>query len=133
MAAVEFAAGAPLLLLPGMVVPVLVGVPLDTPVGLVLGRIAGAALIALSIACWQARNSERGGAAGIIAGMLFYNESAACLLVYAGMQLDMHSQLLWPVIILHQALAVWCLVSLWVTMRQRLIAAKGRDGIEEKS
>jgi hypothetical protein len=132
MAAVEFVAGVPLLLVPGIVVPVLVGIPLDTPAGLVVGHIAGAALVALAIACWQARDSERGGAgSGVIAAMLFYNEAAACLLVYAGMQLGLNSELLWPVIILHQVLAVWCLVNLWVTAKQRLKAAESRQEKEE--
>ena len=59
-AVLEAATGFALLVMPTVAVSMLLGVPLDTPAGLVVGRIAGAALVALAIACWQARNGERG-------------------------------------------------------------------------
>jgi|GEM_PF-4944051 len=50
-ALVEGMTGLFFLLLPSFMVSVLFDVSLDTQVGLVLGRLAGAALLSLSIAC----------------------------------------------------------------------------------
>jgi len=59
-AVIEAGAGLALLLIPTVAVSALLGAALDTATGPVAGRIAGAALISLAIACWQARNGERG-------------------------------------------------------------------------
>ena len=118
-AVIEASAGLALLVMPTFAVSMLLGVPLDTPAGLVAGRIAGAALVALAIACWQARNGERGSSStGVVEATLFYNFVATILLVYAGTRLDLHSALLWPAIVLHFCLGVWCLLSLWFTRRK---------------
>ena len=120
-AVLEGATGLALLLKPAVVVSLLLGAPLDTPTGLVAARIAGAALVALAIACWQARNGERGSpATGVVQAMLFYNFAAAMVLVYAGIRLDLRSALLWPAIVLHLGLGVWCLSNLWLTRRKLL-------------
>jgi hypothetical protein len=108
-----------LLLIPTVAASALLGVPLNTPDGLVTARIAGAALIALAIACWQARNGERGSpATGVVQAMLFYNFVAAIVLVYAGIRLDLRSTMLWPAIVLHLGLGVGCLTNLWFTRRK---------------
>src|SRR6185295_14403151 len=118
-AIVEGVAGLALLVIPTIAISMLLGVPVDTPVGLAAGRIAGAALIALAIACWQVRNGERGGpATGVIEAMLFYNFAAAMVLVYAGTRLKLSSTFLWPAIVLHLVLGGWCLLSLWFTHRK---------------
>ena len=118
-AVIEAAIGASLLVLPAFTASSLLGVPLDTPPGLVAGRIAGAALGALGIACWNARNGEREGPGkGVVAAMLFYNFAAVMVLVYAGIGLELRGPLLWPTIVLHFVLAAWCLVSLWFTQRR---------------
>ena len=111
--------GVALFIVPSVAVMQLLGVPLDTPAGLVAGRIAGAALIAIAIACWQARNGERGSAAtGVVEAMLFYNLAAMLVLAYAGIRLELRSPLLWPAILLHAGLGVWCLLTLWSTRRK---------------
>ena len=118
-AVMEALAGVALLLIPTVAVSALLGAPLDTPTGLVAGRIAGAALVALAIACWQARNGERGSpATGVVEAMSFYNFAAAMVLVYAGIRLDLRSALLWPAIVLHFCLGVWCVSNLWFTRRK---------------
>ena len=118
-AIVEAGAGLTLLLLPIVATSALLGTPLDTPIGLVAARIAGAALVALAIACWQARNGERGKpATGVVEAMLFYNFVAAMVLVYAGIRLDLRSAMLWPAIVLHVGLGVGCLTNLWFTGRK---------------
>lgn len=111
-AVIEAVAGLALLLIPTVAVSALLGAPLDTATGLVAGRIAGAALVALAIACWQARNGERGNSVtGVVEAMSFYNFAAAMVLVYAGIRLDLRSALLWPAIVLHLALGAWCLMT----------------------
>ena len=118
-AVIEALAGLGLLLIPTVAVSALLGVPLDTPTGLVAGRIAGAALVGLAIACWQARNGERGSpATGVVEAMSFYNFAAAMVLVYAGIRLDLRSALLWPAIVLHLGLGAWCVLNLWFTRRK---------------
>jgi hypothetical protein len=118
-AVIEAVAGLGLLIVPTVAVSALLGVPLDTPTGLVAGRIAGAALVGLAIACWQARNGERGSpATGVVQAMSFYNFAAAMVLVYAGIRLDLRSALLWPAIVLHLGLGAWCVLMLWFTRRK---------------
>ena len=118
-AVIEAGAGLALLLIPAVAVSALLGAALDTATGLVAGRIAGAALLALAIACWQARNGERGNSAtGVVAAMSFYNFAAAIVLVYAGTRLDLRSALLWPAIVLHLCLGVWCVSNLWFSRRK---------------
>src|SRR4029453_7800344 len=118
-AVIEAVAGVALLLIPTVAVSMLLGVPLDTPTGLVAARIAGAALAALAIACWQARNGERGSpVTGVIEAMSFYNFAAAMVLVYAGIRLDLRSALLWPAIVLHLGVGAWCVLTLWFIRRK---------------
>jgi hypothetical protein len=118
-AVIEAVAGLTLLLMPAVAVSALLGAALDTATGLVAGRIAGAALGGLAIACWQARDGERGSpATGVVEAMSFYNFAAAMVLVYAGIRLDLRSALLWPAIVLHFCLGVWCVSNLWFTRRK---------------
>ena len=118
-AVLEAVTGLTLLLMPNVAVSALLGAPLDTATGLAAARIAGAALVALAIACWQARNGERGSpASGVIQAMLFYNFAAALVLVHAGIRLDLRSAMLWPTILLHLGLAIWCGSNLWFSRRK---------------
>ena len=117
-AVLEGATGLILLLKPAVAVSLLLGAPLDTPAGLVAARIAGAALVALGIACWQARNGERGSpATGVVEAMLVYNFASAMVFVYAGIRLDLHGGLLWPAIVLHLCLGAWCVLNRWFIRR----------------
>ena len=118
-AAIEAVTGVSLLLIPNVTVSMLLGAPLDRPTGLVAARIAGAALVALAIACWQARNGDRGSpATGVIEAMSFYNFAAAMVLVYAGIRLELRGSLLWPAIVLHLVLGAWCVLTLYFTRRK---------------
>ena len=118
-AVIEAVAGLALLLIPTLAVSALLGAPLDTATGLIAARIAGAALAALAIACWQARNGERGSpATGVLEAMSFYNFAAGMVLVYAGIRLDLRSALLWSAIVLHFCLGVWCVSKLWFSRRK---------------
>jgi len=112
-AAVEAAGGLALLGLPSLVASLLLGGSLDAPSALVVARVTGAALLSLGVACWLARHDERSRAArGLIAAMLFYNAAIVVVLVHAGMGLRLSGIGLWPTVVLHAALAAWCVACL---------------------
>jgi len=112
-AVLEAATGLALVLSPSMPASLLLGASLDTP-GLVVARVAGAALLALATACWLARNDPQSRAAtGLIAGLLLYNIAAVSVLVHAGTGLGLFGIGLWPTVVLHAALAVGCIACLW--------------------
>lgn len=116
----EGAVGLGLFLIPAVLVPVLLGSPIDTPTGMVAGRLAGAAILSLAVCCWQARNSEPDGAGlGVVTAMLFYNIAAAAVLVYAGVRLGLQSQFIWPTIVLHAFMGLWCAAVVWFAMRKQ--------------
>jgi hypothetical protein len=112
-AATEAATGMALAISPGVPVSLLLGTSLDTPGGLVLARVAGAALLSLGVACWLARNDTPSDAArGLISALLLYNTATVTVLVYAGMALGLSGLGLWPAVFIHAALAVWCMTCL---------------------
>jgi hypothetical protein len=112
-AALEAGTGTALAIAPSVVVLVLLGSPLDSPAGLVIGRVLGAALFSLGTACWLARADAQGRtAAGLIAAMLLYNIAVVSLLAYARIGLGMSGVCLQPAVILHSALVVWCIACL---------------------
>ena len=121
-AVIEAATGLALLLSPPLVATLLLGAALDAPAALAVSRVAGAALLALGVACWLARNDALSGAVrGVIAAMLLYNAGAVSVLVYAGLGLRLSGIGLWPAALLHAALAVWCIACLRAKRVKQLI------------
>jgi hypothetical protein len=113
MTLIEAPAGIALIVMPAAAVSILLGVPLDKPAGLVIGRIAGAALVALGLSCWGARRDEQNRTAnGIVSAMLLYNVTAVVVLAYAGVGWRLFGVGLWPAVVLHALMAVWCLACL---------------------
>jgi hypothetical protein len=114
-AALEAGTGLALALAPSALVSLLLGAALDSPTGLAVGRVAGAALLALGAACWLARKDEQSLAAtGLIAAMLLYNTAVVALLAYTGIGSGLVGFGFWPAVFLHAALAVWCIACLWI-------------------
>ena len=108
-AVLEAATGLALSLSPALPVSLLLGASLDTPGGLTVARLAGAALLSLGVVCWLARDDRRSCTArGIVAAMLLYNVAAVAVLAHARLGLGLSGIGLWPVIGLHTALGVWC-------------------------
>jgi hypothetical protein len=113
-------AGTGLLLLAWPPVPIvlLLGVDQASPETLATARIAGAALLAIGVGCWLGRNDHhRPAQNGLLLGVLIYDLAAAAILAYAGWFLDLVGILLWPAVLLHLALAVWCVLCLWGKQR----------------
>jgi len=108
-ALIEAATGLGLIATPSIVVRLLLGSPLDTSAAVMLGRVAGTALLALGVACWLARDDTQSRAArGLVVTILLYNVSVATLLAFAGVGLGLHGLALWPAVILHAGMAIWC-------------------------
>ena len=108
-ALVEAATGLCLLILPAMLFAVLLGLERATVDTIFIGRIAGAALLAIGIASWMARSGTPTPAQlGLLTGIFVYNTTTSMLLAFAGAVLKMVGILLWPAVALHAILAVWC-------------------------
>jgi hypothetical protein len=110
---VEAATGLCLLALPAVLFAVLRGLDPSSGDAIFVGRLAGAALLAIGTASWMARADTRTPAhLGLLTGILVYNAAATLLLAYAGAVLKMVGVLLWPAVAIHAILAVWCFRSL---------------------
>ena len=108
-ALIELSAGLALLLWPSQTASPL----FDTPTALVLGRLAGLALLALGVACWLRRSEEKSRTAnGLVAAMLLFNAGAVALISYARVGLGLFTAFIWPVALLHAVMAVWCIACL---------------------
>jgi hypothetical protein len=120
-ALIEVGAGLSLLISPGLAIWVLLGVRESSLEALVVGRIGGAALLALGIACWLARD-DRGSRSqhGLLWAMLIYNVGGCVALAFAGLIPRMTGLALWPGVALHAAIAIWFAANL------RASAAKAR-------
>lgn len=81
-ALLECPAGLALIVMPAYAISLLLGIePQDD--GIVIGRIAGVALLALGVACWWAR-LDAGGAAltGTLSAITLYNAGAGLILTW---------------------------------------------------
>jgi hypothetical protein len=118
MAVLEATVGLALLASPALPVSILLGAPLDTPVGLSVGRVAGAALVALGIACWCVRHDGRSrSATGVVTSMMFYNVLVVAVLMYARLGLGVKGIGLRPAVFLHLVLAAWCITCVFGPVR----------------
>lgn len=108
----EGGTGLGLLVLPAIALALLLGLQAPAPDMVVISRVAGSALLAIGVLSGMA-SRDRGGPAlrGVLAGILVYDTIVAALLAHAGGALGMSGPLLWPAVVVHAFLAVWCAVS----------------------
>jgi hypothetical protein len=108
IAVAELATGVGLLLAPSTVAALLLGHPLGSGVPLVVGRVAGLALVAIGLICWLEKTSNRGGSpTGLLIGLLIYNGAVPVLLVHSYLVYGIGGIGLWPVVVLHLVFAAW--------------------------
>lgn len=109
----EASIGLALLVSPALPVALLLGPTLEAPVALAVARVAGGALLALGLACWWARGEPTGHASRrLVAAMLVYNLATAATFAYGGLADRLPGIGLWPAVILHVAMAAWCIACL---------------------
>src|SRR5947208_10658687 len=111
-AIIEAATGLALIAVPAIVVRLLLGAEISGA-SIPLGRVAGAALLALGVACWLAHDDTQSRAtSGLVVAMLMYNIPVPAVLAFAGIGLGLHGVALWPAVVLHAVMAIWCIVCL---------------------
>jgi len=93
-AVAEAATGLALLLVPSLIGQLLLGAEL-TGIAATVARVAGIALIALSVACWPGTP---------LLGMLIYSAALTLYLAYLGWSGASRGVLLWPAVVVHVAL-----------------------------
>src|SRR5262245_427787 len=112
-AILEFGTGLVLVAIPSVLATLVLGAQLDTPVGLTVARVGGVALLTIGTACWLARLEGRSRVAqGLAGAMVIYNVGAVTIFVYAGLALRLSGVGLWPAVVVHTAMTVWCITSL---------------------
>jgi hypothetical protein len=118
----EAVTGLALMIWPSRVLMLLFGPATAAPLGPGGARVAGVVLFALGVACWFTRkHGLRPAGRRMVATMLSYNLAVAAVLAAAGIHYAPVGIALWPAVIAHCALAVWCAASL----RQGAPAASG--------
>jgi hypothetical protein len=109
----EAGIGLLLLVLPSVPLALLLGIKGASRESILVARLLGAALLAIGIGCWLGRRDTLGPSQrALITGALVYDGAIAMLLAYAGISSNSSGIALWPAVMLHVVLAVWCLVSL---------------------
>ena len=101
----EGATGLALMSTPTLVVKLLLESPLTDPMGVLVARICGSALLSIALACWFSRKNE--SVNGLIIALLFYNLASVLLLGYAGLYEKLTGIALWPAVGLHVLMALW--------------------------
>jgi hypothetical protein len=99
----EVATGLALLIVPSLVGRLLLGEEL-AGVAIPVARVLGIALIALGAACWPGCTA--------LCGMLTYNALATLYLGLVAIRGEFGGPLLWPAVVLHAGMTVWCVTSL---------------------
>src|SRR5262245_13053447 len=95
---VEVLTGVALVIAPEVVARLLLGGDLNA-VGVAVARVAGAALLALGLACWPSPGAPGRGPAA--AAMLTYNLLVTAYLAYLGASAEGAGVLLWPAAAFH--------------------------------
>src|SRR6185295_1485855 len=106
-AILEGATGLGLVIIPSLLISILLGTSLTDPSAIIICRLTGGALITISIACWFSKRDVQSSI--MVKAMVGYNFFSIILLVYAALVEKIYGPGLWPVVLLHLALLIWCL------------------------
>lgn len=109
-AVIEAGAGLALLALPSASTMLLLGTPLESAAAVSIARVGGAGLLALGTACWLVRSdTESKASRALVVAMLVYNFLVAAVLALASLGSGLQGALLWPAVVLHTAMGIWCI------------------------
>jgi len=112
-AVLETATGLAMLGFPSLVALLILGTSLEAAVAMAVARVAGVALLALGIACWLARSDEQSPATkGLVVTMVFHNAGIFVVLVCGALMVGLSGVALWPTVIVHATMGIWCMKSL---------------------
>ena len=107
----EGVTGLALLLWPALPVGLLLGVLDAGAETLLIARVAGTALLAIGVMSGlAAQDSGSPALRALLAGILLYDAAVAVVLGYGAIGLSLAGVLLWPAVLAHLALALWCLL-----------------------
>lgn len=120
-AAAEGLTGLALLIWPAPTTRLLFGAGV-TGTGVAASRMAGVALMALTVACWPSSANDRA-----LAGLMTYNLVAAAYLAYLGINGEWVGILLWPATAFHSGISA-ALATTWFKGFQ--ITKSTREGNE---
>jgi hypothetical protein len=109
-ALLEGVTGLILVVMPSLLVSILLGMSLTDPGPIVIGRLAGAALITIAVACWLSRKDTQSSV--MVKAMFGYNIFSLTIMVYAVLVARIAGPGLWPAVIIHFGLLVWCFSAL---------------------
>ena len=109
-ALLEGATGLGLVIIPSFLISILLGTSLADSSAMIICRLTGGALITIAVACWLSRYDVRPSL--MVKVMLGYNFFCIILLIYAVLVERIYGPGLWPVVLLHFALLIWCLSAL---------------------
>lgn len=115
-AADEGVTGLALLLWPSRPLLLLLGVQDASAEVMLIARVAGTALLAIGLMSGLAAQDAGSPAMrAILSGVLLYDLAVALVLGYAGIGPRLAGVLLWPAVLAHLALAIWCALCLRAT------------------
>ena len=106
----EGATGLALALLPSIIVSLLLGTTITEPAAILICRLTGTALFTIAIICWLSRSDAQ--STFMVKAMLVYNITSITILVYAALVEKIYGPGLWPAVLFHLVLLIWCLYSL---------------------
>jgi len=106
-------AGLAFLVIPSAAASIMFSSSLNNPVGTFVCRGFGAILLTLGIVCWVWRKTgQRRTTTGLIGAMLLYDIAVVVVLLSAHSTVGLYGVGLWPVVVIHLLLGIWCLVGL---------------------
>jgi hypothetical protein len=102
-----------LLLLPAVPLALLLGLSAAAAETSLVARVAGIAIVAIAVMSGMAHGDAGSPALrAVLTGILIYDVAVAAVLAYAGIGLRLAGILLWPAVVAHVLLAIWCLACL---------------------